>query len=54
MCYGDFDGDGASEWKTLDIDKWTDYEDGDSVQVETTDGDIYLFHASNCTLIHEE
>lgn len=54
MCYGDFDGDGASEWKTLNVDKWTDYEDGDSIQIETTDGDVYLFHASNCTLIKED
>lgn len=55
MRYGDFDGDGAPEWEMLDIDKWRDYDDGsDSVQIETTDGNVYLFHSSNCTLIHED
>lgn len=53
ICYGDFDGDGIGEWKTFSIDNWTDYADGDSVQIKTEDGDIYLFHASNCTLVHK-
>ena len=53
ICYSDFDGDGIGEWKTFDIDTWTVYEDGDSIQIKTEDGDVYLFHASNCTLINE-
>lgn len=52
ICYSDFDGDGVGEWKTFEIDNWTDYSDGDSVQIKTKDGDVYLFHASNCTLIN--
>ena len=54
ICYGDFDGDGAGEWKTFNIDNWTDYKDGDSIQIKTEDGDVYLFHASNCTLINRD
>jgi major membrane immunogen (membrane-anchored lipoprotein) len=41
--------DGTSEKK--EIKSWTDYEDGDSIQVTFADGSgTYLFHASNCTL----
>ena len=54
ICYSDFDGDGVGEWKTFEIDNWTDYSDGDSVQIKTKDGDVYLFHASNCTLINRD
>lgn len=32
------------------VDKWTDYEDGDQLQV-TIDGKIYLTSILNCTLI---
>lgn len=51
MCYGDFDEDGIGEWKIFEVEQWIDYE-GDSVQIETKEGEIYLFHASNCTLIN--
>lgn len=54
ICYSDFDGDGVGEWKTFEINNWTDYSDGDSIQIETKDGDVYLFHASNCTLINRD
>lgn len=54
ICYGDFDGDGTGEWKTFEIDNWTDYADRDSIQIKTEDGDVYLFHASNCTLINQD
>ena len=26
----------------------------DSIQIKTEDGDVYLFHASNCTLINRD
>ena len=52
ICYSDFDGDGVGEWKTFEINNWTDYSDGDLIQIKTKDGDVYLFHASNCTLIN--
>lgn len=35
------------------VDKWTDYEDGDQIQV-TIDGVTYLVHSSNIALISEE
>lgn len=54
ICYSDFDGDGVGEWKTFEINNWTDYSDGDSIQIKTKDGDVYLFHASNCTLINRD
>ena len=54
ICYSDFDGNGVGEWKTFEINNWTDYSDGDSIQITTKDGDVYLFHASNCTLINRD
>lgn len=35
-----------------EVDKWTDYEDGDQLQV-TIDGTIYLTSTLNCTLIQK-
>lgn len=32
------------------VDSWRDYEDGDQLQV-CIEGNTYLVHASNCTLI---
>lgn len=34
------------------VDSWTDYEDGDQIQVKI-DGVTYLVHISNATLIAE-
>lgn len=36
-----------------EIDSWTDYEDGDQIQVKIN-GDIYLVHSSNVVLIKEK
>lgn len=30
---------------------WTDYSDGDQLQVQLEDGNTYLVHSLNCTLI---
>ena len=35
------------------IDRWTDHEDGDQVQI-TIDGTIYLVHSSKCVLINDK
>lgn len=35
------------------VDSWTDYEDGDQIQVKI-DGVIYLVHSSNIVLIKEK
>ena len=50
ICYGDFNGDGTAEWETFKLNSWRDYEDGDSIQIQTEDGDVYLLHSTNCTL----
>ena len=35
-----------------EIDSWTDYEDGDQIQVKI-DGIVYLVHSTNIVLIKE-
>ena len=35
-----------------EIENWTDYSDGDQIQV-AMDGNVYLVHSSNITLINE-
>lgn len=42
----------GGEWITIDVDSWKDYEDGDQIQVKDTDGNTYLVHSTNITLIH--
>ena len=34
------------------VESWSDYEDGDQIQVKI-DGNVYLVHSSNITLIQE-
>ena len=34
------------------VDRWTDFEDGDQIQV-TIRGVTYLVHSSNCALVDE-
>lgn len=38
----------------VEIDKWTDYEDGDQIQIITEDGTVYLTSTLNCTLINDK
>ena len=35
-----------------EVENWTDYYDGVQIQI-TIDGDVYLVHSSNITLINE-
>lgn len=35
------------------VQKWTDYEDGDQIQVQI-DGTVYLVHSSNIVLINDK
>ena len=44
--------DGTS--KTVEIAQWTDYADGDQIQIKATDGTIYLLHSMNCVLVNEK
>ena len=39
---------------TVDVKSWTDFEDGDQIQIKAKDGTTYLVHSSNVTLIHDE
>lgn len=43
--------DGTSE--TVKIAQWTDYEDGDQIQIKSTDGTVYLVHSTDCVLVRE-
>lgn len=44
----------GGEWQEVEIKKWTDYADGDQIQIETKDGYVYLVHSNNITLIHKK
>lgn len=44
----------GNETKEVEISSWTDYDDGDQIQIRTTDGTIYLGHSSNILLIYDE
>ena len=38
----------------VEIDKWTDYEDGDQLQIIAKDETVYLTSTLNCTLINDK
>lgn len=38
----------------VEIDKWTDYEDSDQLQIIAKDGTVYLTSTLNCTLINDK
>ncbi|MBQ4523541.1 MAG: hypothetical protein IJA10_11410 [Lachnospiraceae bacterium] len=38
----------------VEIDKWTDYEDGDQLQIIAKDGTVYLTSTLNCILINDK
>ncbi len=44
----------GNETITVDVKSWTDFEDGDQIQIKAKDGTTYLVHSSNVTLIHDE
>ena len=41
------------EVMNVEVKEWTDYEDGEQIQIKTKDGKVYLVHSSNCVLIDE-
>lgn len=43
----------GGEWTEMKVAKWTDFEDGDQIQIKTPDGTVYLVHSTNITLIHD-
>lgn len=44
----------GEEYITVNVKSWTDYQDGDQIQVTADDGTTYLVHSSNITLIKEK
>lgn len=40
-----------NEVVTVDVKSWTDYEDGEQLQIIAKDGTVYLTSSYNCTLI---
>lgn len=43
----------GEEYITINVKSWTDYQDGDQIQVTADDGTTYLVHSSNIALIKE-
>lgn len=37
----------------VQVKQWRDYEDGEQIQVISTDGKTYLVNSVNCTLIND-
>ena len=37
----------------IEIKTWTDFEDGDQIQIVAEDGSVYVFHSANCVLVKE-
>ena len=40
--------------KKIELKRWTDYADGDQLQLTAKDGTVYLVHATNCVLVSED
>lgn len=38
----------------INIKNWTDYEDGEQIQITASDENTYLVHAANCVLVAED
>jgi len=43
--------DGTS--KRIELAGWTDFEDGDQIQIKAKDGTVYLVHSEDCVLVRE-
>ena len=40
----------GDEWKDLEVKTWTDYEDGEQLQLKLKDGTVFIVHSANCIL----
>lgn len=40
----------GEEWKDFAISSWTDYEDGEQIQIKLKDGTVILTNSINCIL----
>lgn len=39
--------------QVIQVKKWCDYENSDQIQIIDMDGNTYLFHAANITLMND-
>lgn len=37
-------------WKDIEVKKWTDYDDGEQIQLTLPDGTVLIVHSANCIL----
>ena len=37
-------------WVDIELDKWTDYSDGEQLQLTLKDGTVMIVHSENCIL----
>lgn len=44
---------GDSTTKRVEVQSWRDYEDGEQIQIVSTDGTVYLVSSFNCVLVKE-
>ena len=44
----------GDEWVDLEIKTWTDYEDGEQIQLILMDGTVLVVHSENCILYNGE
>lgn len=40
----------GDEWQDVEIKTWTDYEDGEQIQIKLKDGTVMIVHSANCIL----
>lgn len=40
----------GDEWRDVEIKTWTDYEDGEQIQIKLKDGTVLIVHSANCIL----
>ena len=44
----------GDEWVDLELNSWTDYEDGEQIQLTLKDGTVMIVHSANCILYKGE
>ena len=42
----------GEEWRDIQIKTWTDYSDGEQLQLTLHDGTVLVVHSANCILYH--
>lgn len=44
----------GGEWKTVSVKSWRDFDNGDGVQIITSNGEVYLTHYVNVILVNKK